>query len=152
MSTIVPVSVGGWLISSHISSKISGFARPPFKWAPPEGQRVNRKLPLIDHRTLSHHGRLAHCRPIPAIAARKCPLYVLPARIYRQVCPAERVFVIRDHNDCAIYRRFIEFIRSPPYNFRFHTIISDKPLEFINASCVMMPVGVGRLGLREFPT
>jgi hypothetical protein len=28
-------------------------------------------------------------RPIPAIAARKCLLYVLPARIYRQVCPAE---------------------------------------------------------------
>jgi hypothetical protein len=40
-------------------------------------ERLNRELPLIGHRALSHYGGLAHCRPIPAITSGKCPLYVL---------------------------------------------------------------------------
>jgi hypothetical protein len=87
-------------------------------------ERFNREAPLIDHRALSHYGRLAHCRPKPAIAARKCALYVLPGSIYRQVCPTEGIFVMCDHNDCAIPRQFIELVESPPYNFnvRNHTV------------------------------
>ena len=112
-------------------------------------ERLNRELPLIDYRALRHYGRLAHCRSIPAIAARKCLLYVLPARIYRQPCPAEGVFVICDHNNCAIPRQFIEFIQSPPYKFRVHPIISDSPLDYINPTSAVMLVGAGRAGARR---
>ena len=65
-------------------------------------ERLNREAPLIDDLPLSHFGRLAHSRPIPAVAARKCALHVLPGSIHRQVCPAEGIYVICDHNDCAI--------------------------------------------------
>ena len=148
ISTIVPFSVGGLLISSHISSRISGFARPRFKWVLSGGQRVSRKSPVIDHLRVLNYGRLAISRVVPSVASIKRALYVEAGGTVRQVCPTEGLTTVRDHNDCAIPWHFI----GVPHKFRVHSIISDKPLDLSNASCALLLIGVGPAGLGEFPS
>jgi hypothetical protein len=84
-------------------------------------------------------------RIVPSGASSKRALHVEAGGTIRQVYPMEGLITMRDHNDCAIPWHFID----ASHKFRPHNIIWDKPLEFINASCAMTLVGVGRAGAKR---
>ena len=84
--------------------------------------RLNLELPVIDHLSVLHYGRLARDCLIPLVAVRRFPLHVKPRSTFRKVRPTDGLIIMRDPDERSVTRQIIE----SPQKFSIHLATSWK--------------------------